>query len=192
MTLLTFLWLARGIVQLHNACPILGCACTLVTCKQCNAYAHCSFVTDVCSHMLVIFSSCSSCSSQNRWYFVRWHHKLSHSAFVVTNQSSQNYWVMIPTKIFMEYVMGMIWDTPLGFPVFRHRLIGNLLWLRNLSIMLFNLNSVLVTLQHCVSVWTRITWCVSVSSYRHHAFKHIGDVVMVLVSLMIYWPYQNL
>lgn len=136
MTLLTFLWLARGIVQLHNAWPILGCACTLVTCKQCNAYAHCSFVSDVCSHMLVIFSSCSSCSSQNGWYFVRWHHKLSHSASVGTNQSSQNYWVMISTKIFMEYVMGMIWDTPLGFPVFQHWLIGNLLWLRNLSIML--------------------------------------------------------
>jgi hypothetical protein len=32
MTLLIFLWLACGIVQLRNTLPILGCACTLVIC----------------------------------------------------------------------------------------------------------------------------------------------------------------
>jgi len=62
------LWLACGIVQLHNTLPILGWTCTLFTCNQCNAYAHCSFVSDVCGHLLVIFASCSSRSSQRRRY----------------------------------------------------------------------------------------------------------------------------
>ena len=83
-------------------------------------------------------------------------------------------------KIFMKYVMGMIWNTSLDFPVFQQRLMGNLLWLRNLSIMFwfmfFNFNSVLITLQHCVSVWTYITWCVSVS-YRH-IIRHSSAVMM--------------
>ena len=123
---------------------------------------------------------------------VRWHHTLSQLVFEGTNRPTQNYWVMIPTNHFMKYVIGMIWNTPLGFPVFQERIIGNLLWLRNLSIMLFNFNSVLVTLQHCVSVRTHITWCVSVLLYLRQTFKHNDDVVMVLASVLIFWSYQYL